>query len=509
MSHVFISYVRENQEEVDRLCDELTKHGINIWLDRNDIAPGTRWKQAIRRAIREGAFFIACFSEEYSARSMTYMNEELIEAIEILRQRSIDQPWFIPVKLSDCEIPHRDIGAGETLRDLQWVDLYAAWEAGIQRIVGVIQSAPIAIELSSKEELRSRIILAGKTGELEIYEPWLLGYTTNANYGNPTRRSAIVALRRLGSKKVQPVCISILRSAVDDSEFRPESENLWETAIKTLGEVGDEEALKILLGLWQSRVKRSTFERQALRKAIALLKARLGRPVILSHRAPLTRELLEGMFSSLNKRYGIQHWWDRDSKFQICLEAILTQGTGWKNVGLAIEKLRKAEVLTPIATYEISEEHLHELIRPYGMTRAKATYIKGFVSFLKEEYDLNIELMLAEETASLRRKLLKIKGIGQFTCDNILLYAAGKRKLPINNRIRKVLLEHDLINETDTYELIQIQIENIMPFEASDIKEFDAMVYRAAKDYCHSSPECGKCPLKQFLPQLGARTQKS
>ena len=81
MQHVFISYIHENEEMVDKLCKALELHGIKVWLDRNDIKPGSRWKQAIREAIREGAFFIACFSKEYNKRDKTYMNEELTIAI--------------------------------------------------------------------------------------------------------------------------------------------------------------------------------------------------------------------------------------------------------------------------------------------------------------------------------------------------------------------------------------------------------------------------------------------
>jgi len=67
------------------------------------------------------------------------MNEELVLAIEELRLRPTDMAWFIPVKLNRCEIPDRDIGAGATLQDLQYVELYQDWDAGIQRIVNVIQ----------------------------------------------------------------------------------------------------------------------------------------------------------------------------------------------------------------------------------------------------------------------------------------------------------------------------------------------------------------------------------
>ena len=142
MKKVFISYVKENIELVKSLYQELKSHGIEVWLDRKDLAPGLRWKREIRRAIQHGAFFIACFSKEYYARDKTYMNEELTIAIDELRQRPVDQAWFIPVKLNECEIPDRDIGGGETLRDLQYVNLNEDWDVNIERIREIVKPAP-------------------------------------------------------------------------------------------------------------------------------------------------------------------------------------------------------------------------------------------------------------------------------------------------------------------------------------------------------------------------------
>jgi len=139
MPRVFISYVRENSDAVHRLAKDLQAHGIKVWLDKYQLKPGYRWKDAIREGISQGDFFIACFSNEYHNRSKTYMNEELILAIEELRQRSTDRAWFIPVLLSETQVPNRDIGAGETLRSIQWVELYKNWEDGIRSILSVIQ----------------------------------------------------------------------------------------------------------------------------------------------------------------------------------------------------------------------------------------------------------------------------------------------------------------------------------------------------------------------------------
>jgi hypothetical protein len=90
---VFVSYVREDQETVERLAKELSAYGIKVWLDKTELKPGTRWRDAIREAISQGDFFIACFSEAYQRRSKSYMNEELTLAIEELRQRPTNRAF--------------------------------------------------------------------------------------------------------------------------------------------------------------------------------------------------------------------------------------------------------------------------------------------------------------------------------------------------------------------------------------------------------------------------------
>jgi hypothetical protein len=139
MAHVFLSYVHENENDVIRLSNDLIKHGIRVWLDRKDIKPGAKWQDAIREAIRKGDFFIACFSKQYGNKGKSYMNEELTLAIEQLRQYANDRKWFLPVLITDCEIPDRAIGAGETLRDIQYLPLYQDWEEGIRRLVATIK----------------------------------------------------------------------------------------------------------------------------------------------------------------------------------------------------------------------------------------------------------------------------------------------------------------------------------------------------------------------------------
>ena len=146
---VFVSYVRENSAEIDKICSEFTKYDIEYWLDRKEVIPGKYWKEAIREAIKNGAYFLACFSEEYENRTETHMNEELLLAIDILRKRSFDSGWFIPIKLSECKIPDMDIGAGKTLNDIHCLKLFEEWESRLDELINVIiGTQPTAKELT-------------------------------------------------------------------------------------------------------------------------------------------------------------------------------------------------------------------------------------------------------------------------------------------------------------------------------------------------------------------------
>jgi HEAT repeat protein len=149
MPHVFVSYVREDASQVNRLCADLAQFGVKVWLDKDNIKPGARWKDAIRDAIKGGDYFVACFSKNYVSRSSstkTYMNEELQLALDELRQYGPNRSWFIPVLLSECEVPSLTISARETLQDVQWVVLFRNWEEGVAKILGVIK--PISPEVS-------------------------------------------------------------------------------------------------------------------------------------------------------------------------------------------------------------------------------------------------------------------------------------------------------------------------------------------------------------------------
>ena len=129
--------VREDSHQLDRLQQALEAAGIRVWRDTADLWPGEDWRVKIRRAITDNTLvFIACFSSRSAARDRSYQNEELLLAIEQLRLRRPDDPWLIPVRLDDCEIPDSELRGGRTLASIDHVDLFGgSHSAGTARLV--------------------------------------------------------------------------------------------------------------------------------------------------------------------------------------------------------------------------------------------------------------------------------------------------------------------------------------------------------------------------------------
>ncbi len=139
--HAFISYVRDDIDEVDRMEAAFRASGIPIWRDTAELWPGDDWRSKIKQAIAEDALVvIACFSNKGAARTASYQNEELNLAIEQMRLRRPNVPWLIPVRFDECDIPDLAIGGGRTLRSIHWANLFGVHYAkDITRLVEAVR----------------------------------------------------------------------------------------------------------------------------------------------------------------------------------------------------------------------------------------------------------------------------------------------------------------------------------------------------------------------------------
>jgi endonuclease III related protein len=208
-------------------------------------------------------------------------------------------------------------------------------------------------------------------------------------------------------------------------------------------------------------------------------------------------------YDALFAAHGPQHWWPGRTPFEIIVGAILVQNTSWTNVATAIEHLRRAKLLTPLAIENVSTPRLQRLIRSSGYFRQKTKKLKAFVRFLRCEYQGSLSKMSRVPTQTLRDQLLAIHGIGPETADSILLYAAKHPVFVVDTYTRRILERHGHPHARLGYEDVRQLFERNLPPDLALYNEFHALIVYAGKHFCRPrNPRCRECPLKLLLPEM-------
>ena len=213
----------------------------------------------------------------------------------------------------------------------------------------------------------------------------------------------------------------------------------------------------------------------------------------------VTQPLLMTMYRALFETFGPRHWWPANSPFEVCVGAILTQNTSWKNVAKAIDNLKAADRLDPIKIYRTNHEELSQLVKSAGYFNVKAIRLRNFVDLLVEKYGGDLDSLFSFPLPTLREELLSVKGIGKETADSIILYAANKPTFVVDAYTKRVLYRHGLVTENADYDSMQSMLEANLPLDVDLFNDFHAQFDAAGHFYCKRMPLCEKCPLHPFL----------
>ena len=130
---VFLAYAAEDLPTVRRLYSALAAAGFDPWLDKKKLLPGQNWPRSIETAIETSDFFIACFSRRSSAKRGCFQSE-LRYALECAGRVALDEIYFLPVRLEECEVPTR------IARHLQYVNLFPDWSEGVRALVQAMRA---------------------------------------------------------------------------------------------------------------------------------------------------------------------------------------------------------------------------------------------------------------------------------------------------------------------------------------------------------------------------------
>lgn len=195
---------------------------------------------------------------------------------------------------------------------------------------------------------------------------------------------------------------------------------------------------------------------------------------------------IEKLYKELSDKYGIpggqwKLWCKRPKtvveKEEVIIGALLTQRTNWNNVERVIDNLKKAGRCSLLEIYNLGKKNvkgLEDLIKPSGFYRQKAGYLFGLTKFIVESYK-SIEKMEQESLDELRKELLRVKGLGRETVDDILLYALGKPVFVIDEYTRRLVKRHELA-KTFSYEFLQQLFEENLPRDYCLYQDFHALI---------------------------------
>ncbi|MDO8545193.1 MAG: TIR domain-containing protein [Opitutaceae bacterium] len=100
---VFLSYAREDTDAARRIAAALRAHGIEVWLDQDELRGGDAWDQKIRRQIKECALFVPLISANTHGRHEGYFRLEWKLAAERTHLMREGTPFLLPVLIDDTE----------------------------------------------------------------------------------------------------------------------------------------------------------------------------------------------------------------------------------------------------------------------------------------------------------------------------------------------------------------------------------------------------------------------
>ena len=128
-------------------------------------------------------------------------------------------------------------------------------------------------------------------------------------------------------------------------------------------------------------------------------------------------------------------WWKGFGEFEVVVGAILIQNTNWKNAELALENLRKFGLLDlqKIANLEVA--NLAEIIKSSGFYNQKAKRLNSLCRAILDEFGDFDSFKFGVS----REWLIRQKGIGAETCDDILCYACEKPVMVVDSYTLRIL----------------------------------------------------------------------
>ncbi|PWG63489.1 endonuclease III domain-containing protein [Sediminicurvatus halobius] len=204
---------------------------------------------------------------------------------------------------------------------------------------------------------------------------------------------------------------------------------------------------------------------------------------------------LHDTYRRLHAAFGPQGWWPGETAFEVLVGAVLTQNAAWSNVERAIQGLRNACLFAPERIVAAEHGALAAAIRPSGYFNVKARRLRAACeAWLEHGGEAGLARL---DTATLRARLLAVKGLGRESVDDVVLYAFERPVFVVDAYTRRIFSRLGVLAGDEPYETIRARFEAALPQDPALFNEYHALIVALGKDICRPRrPRCDECPLQ-------------
>jgi endonuclease-3 len=189
---------------------------------------------------------------------------------------------------------------------------------------------------------------------------------------------------------------------------------------------------------------------------------------------------------------------------------VLSQSTNDRNRDVAYLRLRER-----FASWEqvrdAPQAEVEEAIRPGGISKVKSARIQAILRALgdsrgrasdRSSPELSLDWLEHAPVAEGRDYLTALPGVGRKTAACVLLFAYGRRDVPVDTHVSRVGTRLGLLRAGAPFEELHDQMLALTP--PGEELELHVNLLRHGRRTCHArGPACDECALARMCPSRG------
>ena len=218
---------------------------------------------------------------------------------------------------------------------------------------------------------------------------------------------------------------------------------------------------------------------------------------------PPTRTRVVRVRERLREVYGIPRMQPHGHPIAELVLTVLSQSTNDRNRDVAYLRLRE-RLPTWEAVMQAPVGEVEEAIRPGGISKVKSARIKAILEAIAAdpkdpEYELSLDWLKDAPIEEGRDYLTALPGVGRKTAACVLLFAYGRRDVPVDTHVSRVGMRLELLKPGAPFEQLHDQMLALTP--PGEELELHVNLLRHGRRTCHARrPACEECALARMCP---------